>query len=142
MKMKNVMTTGMKVAATLILGAMLTAGASASQDAQFGNYNANNKTTLSTPPLVPDGNSQLDCYIINVGKKDRYVAIDALDRNGNVVASWDGTIEPGTEEVAIAKASAGPRSCRFVVEGQSKDFRASGLVVVPGIGSISALAAQ
>jgi hypothetical protein len=143
MKMKNVMNTGMKVVATLILGAMVTAGASASQqDAQFGNYNGNNKTTLSTPPLVPDGNSQLDCYIINVGKKDRYVSIDALDRAGNVVASWDGVIEPGTEEVAIAKASAGPRSCRFVVDGQGKDFRASGLVVVPGIGSISALAAQ
>jgi hypothetical protein len=140
---------GMKLAGVVTLGALLTTGASASQDAAFNstfhNDNSYNKTTLATPPLVPDGNSQLDCYIINVSKKDRYVTIEALDRAGEVKASWEGSLEPGTEAVAIAKAlpaPAGPRSCRFVVEGQAKDFRASGLVVVPGLGSISALAAQ
>src|SRR5690349_18690530 len=141
------MTIGMKLAATALLGTVLTTAAYATaqdkDNAAFGdNSYSNNTTTLQTPPLVPDGNSQMDCYIINVSKKPRYVVIDALDRPGTVVATWTGVLNPGTEAVAIAKAIEGPRSCRFEVEGQAKDFRASGLVVVPGVGSISALAAQ
>lgn len=91
---------------------------------------------------MPDGNAQLDCYIINVGKKPRFVSIEALTKTGQVVGTWSGVINPENEQVAIVKASDNPRSCRFVVEGQAKAFRASGLVVVPGVGSISALAAQ
>src|SRR5262249_40664067 len=139
------MTIGMKLAATALLGTVLTTAAYATaQDKDnegFGDTTYNT-TTLQTPPLVPDGNSQMDCYIINVSKRPRYVTIDALDRPGTVVATWNGVLNPGTEAVAIAKAIEGPRSCRFEVEGQAKDFRASGLVVVPGVGSISALAAQ
>jgi hypothetical protein len=150
------MTIGNKIKATVILGgllgALLTAGANAAQQpAAFDKeldkdgaaaFNYSYTTTLATPPLVPDGNAQLDCYIINVGKKPRFVTIDALTRTGVVVASWSGVINPETEEVAVAKATDQPRSCRFVVEGPAKDFRASGLVVAPGVGSISALAAQ
>ena len=101
-----------------------------------------NSTTLSTPPLVPLGTSQLDCYIINVSDRSRWVSIEALNKQGGIVASWSETLAPGHEAVAISPAVDGPRSCRFVVEGLGKHFRASGLVVVPNVGSVSALAAQ
>jgi hypothetical protein len=99
-------------------------------------------STFFTPPLVPDGNSQIDCYIINVGKKSGFVEIEALDKQGNIVASWSEMVAPAEEAVAIATATNGPRSCRFAVEGTGRDFRASGLVVVPGVGSIIALPAE
>jgi hypothetical protein len=99
-------------------------------------------TILYTPPLVPEGSSQLDCYIINVSDKPREVVMEALDRDGVVVAQWSDTLNPNAEAVAIAPAARGPRACRFFVEGQGEHFRASGLVHVPGVGSISALAAQ
>jgi hypothetical protein len=135
------MTQGIKFAGVVILGALLTTGASASQDA-FDHHHDNDTFTLTTPPLVPDGNSELDCSIGNIGRTGRDVTIEALDRTGRVVASWEGALAPGAGAMAIAKAAAAPRSCRFVVEGQIADFRAVGLVVVPGIGPLSALAAQ
>jgi hypothetical protein len=101
-----------------------------------------NTTTLSTPPLVPLGSSQLDCYIINVSDRARWVSIEALNKQGEVVARWSELLAPEHEAVAISPAADGPRSCRFVVEGLGKHFRASGLVVVPNVGSVSALAAH
>jgi hypothetical protein len=130
------MTIGKKAAAVLVLGTALSGAAFAFQDAPVAT------STLSTAPLVPNGTSQLDCYIINVSKKPRWVGIEALDKQGNVVASWTETLEPSKEAVAISPAADGPRSCRFAVEGTGKDFRASGLVVLPGVGSISALQAE
>jgi hypothetical protein len=126
------------VIATLALGLVLTVGAYA----QDKKGTLPSVTTLFTPPLVPEGKSQLDCYIINVSHKPRRVVIEALDRDGVVVADWTEVLSPSTEAVAIAKSADRPRSCRFVVEGSSDNFRASGLVHLPGFGSISALAAQ
>jgi hypothetical protein len=136
-----------------MLGVALSAGAYAQDDkgapgnslgANAQNYKGGpfNVTRLFTAPLVPEGKSQLDCYIINVSHKSRRVLIEALDRDGTVVADWTENLAAGKEAVAIAPSTDGPRSCRFTVEGSGDYFRASGLVVLPGTGSISALAAQ
>jgi hypothetical protein len=150
----RILTIAKQLAAITMLGALLatalTTSTHAAQPAQSAQSAQTaqelvtyiNTTTLTTPPLVPNGNTQMDCYIINVGKKPRFVTIDVRTRTGDVVASWNGVLNPDEEAVAIAQAAALPRSCRFIVEGQAKDFRASGLVVLPGTGSISALAAQ
>lgn len=131
-----------KTAALLVIGLAAAAVVQASDKGQASYNGYAPKTVLTTPPLVPDGTSQFDCYIFNVSDKARDVLIEALDKQGNVVADWSETLEPSHEAVAIAGADKAPRACRFVVEGQAKHFRASGLVVVPGIGSVSALAAQ
>jgi hypothetical protein len=131
-----------KTAALLVIGLAAASAVQASDKGQPSYNNYTPKTVLTTPPLVPDGKSQLDCYIFNVSDKAREVLIEALDKQGNVVADWTETLAPSHEAVAIAEASDKPRACRFIVEGQPKHFRASGLVVVPGIGSVSALAAQ
>ena len=140
------MTARRKLTMAAALGSILIAGAAgyahSSQDnPEFG---FNQPTVLWTPPLIPQGaNTEIDCYIINVSRKPRFVVIDALDRDGNkVVDTWSGIVEPGHEEVNKANASVNPRSCRFIVEGNANQFRASGLVVLQGVGSISALAAE
>jgi hypothetical protein len=132
------------IATTLTLGIALAAAAHAEdkQDKQDKKGPSVTVTILSTPPLVPEGNSRLDCYIINVSHQPRRVFIEALDRDGNVVADWQEVLAPSSEAVAISPAADRPRSCRFTVEGSSEHFRASGLVHLPGFGSISALAAQ
>jgi hypothetical protein len=135
-----------KLAMTAAVGAILIAGAvgyaNSNQDSH--EFEFSQPTVLWTPPLIPQGsNTEIDCYIINVSKKPRFVVIDALDRDGNkVVETWSGIVEPGHEEVNKANANVNPRSCRFIVEGNAKQFRASGLVVLQGVGSISALPAE
>jgi hypothetical protein len=103
--------------------------------------------TLFTPPLVPDGANQLDCYIINVSDKERTVTIEVRNREGEaVLPPVEATLKPGEERVAVAPASASPsdapRYCKFIVEGKPSNYRASVLVEQPGVGSISALPAE
>jgi hypothetical protein len=99
--------------------------------------------TLFTPPLFPDGDSQIDCYLVNVSNEVRHVTIEVLNRDGELVREPVVVVlYPGTEEVASAPASDKPRYCKFVVDGTRSNVRASILVRKPGIGSISALSAQ
>lgn len=103
--------------------------------------------TLFTPPLVPDGVNQLDCYIINVSDKERTVTIEVRNREGEtVLPPVTVTLQPGEERVAVAPASDvpsdAPRYCKFIVEGNPSNYRASVLVEEPGVGSISALPAE
>ena len=98
--------------------------------------------TLFSPPLVPGGANQLDCYLVNVSDQIRQAVIEVLNRDGTVLKSVPVTLDPGTEEVATVLASESPRYCKFVVEGTRYHFRASILVRQEDVGSISALAAQ
>lgn len=123
MSMKNVFLL------TLVLG--LTSLAGAAQAA-----------TLFTPPLVPDGENQLDCYLVNVSDQVRQATIEVRNRDGVVLESVEVTLKPGAEAVATVLAGELPRYCGFVVEGGRSHFRASILVRQPGVGSISALAAE
>ena len=140
------MTASRKFIMAAALGATLIAGAAGYAHSNQDNhgFGFGQPTVLWTPPLIPQGaNTEIDCYIINVSRKPRFVVIDALDRDGNkVVESWSGIVEPGHEEVNKANANVNPRSCRFFVEGNANHFRASGLVVLQGVGSISALPAE
>ena len=98
---------------------------------------------IFTPPLFPDGESQIDCYLVNVSNEVRHVTIEVLNRDGELVREpVVVALYPGTEEVASAPASDKPRYCKFVVDGTRSNVRASILVRKPGIGSISALSAQ
>jgi hypothetical protein len=117
-----------------LLGFVLVAGAAQS-------------ATLFTPPLVPDGNNVLDCYLTNVSDKTRQVTIKVLNRLGeDVVEPVLAKLNPGEERVATAEASDdpsdAPRYCKFVVEGSRSDYRGSALVRKEGEGSISAVPAQ
>lgn len=138
------MTVSRTFAIAAALGTILIAGAVISAHSNNDHDNFSPVTTLWTPPLIPAAeNTEIDCYIINVSKKPRFVVIDALDRDGHtVVEAWKGVIQPGHEEVNKARAGLKPRSCRFIVEGNANQFRASGLVVLDGVGSISALPAE
>src|SRR5262245_48658249 len=98
--------------------------------------------TLFTPPLVPEGDNQLDCYLVNVSEKTRAATIQALDATGRVLKEVPVTLAPGAELVATVEADAKPRYCKFIVDGPRAAFRASVLVRDDGGGSISALAAQ
>ena len=140
------MTVSRTFAIAAALGTMLTAGAVvfAHSNQDHNDFDFGQSTTLWTPPLIPLAqNSEIDCYIINVSKKPRFVVIDVLNRDaGTVVDAWRGVLEPGHEAVNKAQAGVLPRSCRFAVEGNASHFRASGLVVLENVGSISALPAE
>lgn len=99
-------------------------------------------TTLFTPPLFPDGANVLDCYLLNVSDKTRQATIEVFTRDGVALQSVPVTLYPGTETVVTEPAGKAPRYCKFVVEGRESDFRGSILVRQPGVGSISALAAE
>lgn len=98
--------------------------------------------TLVSPPLVPEGKSFLDCYLVNVTDEARTVRIEVFSRDGQVIEAVDTTLEPGEEDVARATSAEQPRYCKFIVDGTRAEFRASILVRRPGIGSISALSAN
>jgi hypothetical protein len=118
---------------SLLLGLVLMAGAA---------YRSMLFTTLFTPRLVPEGDNQLDGYLVNVSDQLRAATIEALNRAGTVKASVSVTLSPGEEKVATVPASDEPRYCKFVVEGARVNFPASVLVRQEGVGSISALPAQ
>jgi hypothetical protein len=98
--------------------------------------------TLFTPALVPLGDNQLDCYLVNVSDQVREATIEVRNRDGEVLKSVDVTLSPGAEDVATVEASEAPRYCKFVVDGGKNHFRASILVRKDGEGSISALSAE
>ncbi|HEV8579076.1 MAG TPA: hypothetical protein VGX68_08320 [Thermoanaerobaculia bacterium] len=98
--------------------------------------------TLFSPPLVPEGNNVLDCYLVNVSNQAREVRIQIFSREGDVIETVKTTLEPGEEDVARAGANLLPRYCKFVVAGKKTDFRASVLVRQDGVGAISALPAE
>ncbi len=98
--------------------------------------------TLFTPPLVPEGENQLDCYLVNVSNKTRAARIESLNRMGDLKGFADVILNPGEERVVTVPASDEPRYCRFIVEGGRAQYRASVLVRDPNAGSISALPAE
>jgi hypothetical protein len=98
--------------------------------------------TLVSPPLVPDGDNVLDCYLVNVGTQPRSVTIEVFARDGSVVERVVTTLGPGEEDVARAAAELLPRYCRVTVSGRRADFRASILIRQEGVGAISALPAN
>lgn len=98
---------------------------------------------LFSPPLVPEGENTLDCYLVNVSSAPRHVKIEVFSRDGNVVegGTITTTLGPGQEDVARATADLLPRYCKFTVQGKSRNFRASVLVRDEAVGAISALPA-
>jgi len=126
---ENTMTRKRLFTVPLLLGLVLMAGAA-------------HTATLFTPPLVPDGENQLDCYLVNVSDKRREATIEVLNRDGAVLKSVDVMLDPGAHAVATALANELPRYCEFIVEGGRSHFRASILVRQLGAGSISALPAE
>jgi hypothetical protein len=119
----------------LLLGLVLVAGAAAGVTVTVF-------TTLFTPPLVPEGQNVLDCYLVNVSDQERQATIEVLNQDGTPLNSVGVTLNPGAEAVATVPASASPRYCKFQIEGTRLHFRASILVRQPGVGSISALPAE
>jgi hypothetical protein len=98
---------------------------------------------LFTSPLVAEGERVLDCYLVNVGHVKRNVRIVVLDAKGKpVVPPLEVTLAPGEEKVTRAEAALLGRYCKFVVPAPKSEFRASVLVFEPGVGAISALAAN
>jgi hypothetical protein len=97
---------------------------------------------LFSPPLVPDGDNVLDCYLVNVSDQSRKVTIQVFNRAGVAITTVDTTLAPGQEDAARAESSLQPRYCRFEVDGKRPHFRASVLVRQDGVGAISALPAE
>jgi hypothetical protein len=122
------MTTSKTLMSACILGLLFASSASA--------------LTLFSPPLVPEGNNVLDCYLVNVSNQARDVRIEIFSREGIAIETVRTTLQPGEEDVARAGADQLPRYCKFVVNGKKTDFRASVLVRQDGVGAISALPAE
>lgn len=97
---------------------------------------------LFSPPLVPDGDNVLDCYLVNVSNQSRNVTIQVFNRAGVAITTVTTTLAPGQEDVARAESSLQPRYCRFDVDGKRSHFRASVLIRQDGVGAISALSAE
>jgi hypothetical protein len=98
--------------------------------------------TLVSPPLVPEGNNFLDCYLVNVSPEPRAVIIQVFSREGTVIEEVETTLGPGQEDVARATAPELPRYCKFIVDGTRQEFRGSILVRKNGVGALSALPAN
>jgi len=98
--------------------------------------------TLFSPPLVPEGDNFLDCYLVNVSNAPRDVTIQVFNRDGVAVETVETTLAPGQEDVARALSNQNPRYCKFEVEGKKSYYRASILVRQDGVGAISALPAN
>lgn len=96
---------------------------------------------LISPPLVAEGARVLDCYLVNVGKQQRQVKIEVLNREGEVVKTVRTTLGPFEEDVARTESGLLGRVCRFTVPGRKSDYRGSILVRETGVGAISALPA-
>jgi hypothetical protein len=97
---ENTMTMQRILTFPLLLGLVLMAGAAYA-------------VTLFTPPLVPNGNNQLDCYLVNVSDRVREATIEVRNRDGEVLKSVAVTLDPGTEEVASVEADEQPRYCKI-----------------------------
>jgi hypothetical protein len=97
---------------------------------------------LFSPPLVPDGDNVLNCYLVNVREQVRKATIQVFNRSGVAVTTVETTLSPGQEDVARADASLLPRYCRFEVDGKRSHFRASVLIRQDSVGAISALPAE
>jgi hypothetical protein len=85
-------------------------------------------TLNSAPALGIFGSALLNCLIRNVSTGTRTVRIEVLDYAGNVlIDSNDETILPGQMRFLISNPDSVPdgASCRFVVSGSPKHFRAS-----------------
>jgi hypothetical protein len=96
------------------------------------------QAALFSPPLVPLGDNQLDCYLLNVSDEVRRATIVVLNREGEaVVDPVSVTLQPREERVATAEVNVEPRYGMFVVEGAHFHYRASVLVRKGGEGSIS-----
>lgn len=96
---------------------------------------------LISPPLVAEGERVLDCYLVNVGKQDRQVKIEVLNRGGEVVKTVRTVLGPFEDDVARTESGLLGRVCRFTVPGKKSEYRGSILVRQTGIGAISALPA-
>jgi hypothetical protein len=98
---------------------------------------------LFSPPLVPEGQNTLDCYLVIVSDAPCRVKIEVFNRAGDVVEGGRivTVLGPRQEDVARAAADLLPRYCKFTVQGKGRDFRASVLVRDDAVGAISALPA-
>src|SRR5262245_4671583 len=67
---------------------------------------------LFSPPLVPEGDNVLDCYLVNVSNQAREVTIQVFNRDGEAVKTVETTLDPGQEDVARATADLSPRYCK------------------------------
>jgi hypothetical protein len=99
-------------------------------------------TTLVSPPLVPEGTSQLGCALINISEQPREAIVSVFSREGVVLESVSLTLAPGPEAVVTVPTNEEPRYCKFVLEGLRQHFRAAVRIQQPGVGTISALPAE
>jgi len=95
-------------------------------------------------PLEPDGSSELQCRIVNVGNKSIDVFIETFDGNGNLInnTSFLGLV-PLRGTVLGTPAANGPRVCRFFGDFSKNEVRATVSVVErSSIGAIAAVEAN
>jgi hypothetical protein len=100
-------------------------------------------STLSTPQVVVVGDHSLDCFVTNVSDASHVVSIHIVAADSHdVIEPSVLTLQPGQEGAARAHAALAPRSCRFVLDGESKDFLGTAVVREPdgqGMTAIEAL---
>ncbi len=99
--------------------------------------------TLITPPLVPLGDNNFECQIINVSTEALSVRMQVWGGSNNLISdSGVFTLNPGLGGIAGASTTDLPRYCKFIVDGMKRAVRASAYLVDPSVGSISVVVAE
>ena len=98
---------------------------------------------LITPPLVPLGDVNFECQIINVSTAPLSVRMQVWGGSNNLISdSGVFTLNPGMSGGTGAVTNDLPRYCKFIVGGTKQAVRASAYLVDPSVGSISVVAAE
>ncbi len=92
-------------------------------------------TLDSAPALGAFSDAQLTCLIRNISTATRTVRFEVLNYAGDIVSATTEEILPGQMRFLVTNEDNSPlaASCRFVVSGSAKYFRASTQYVGDGV---------
>lgn len=84
-------------------------------------------TLESAPALGAFSDAQLNCFIRNMSTTTRTVRVEVLNYAGDIVNVTHMTVLPGQMQYVVTNEDSFPlaASCRFVVSGSAKYFRAA-----------------
>lgn len=91
--------------------------------------------TLYTPVVEPTGDEFVRCWISNVSEKTNVVTIQIITSNGDAYEPMEQEIAPGAAASHTSVNDPGPVYCRFDVNGNKQNFRASACRLIIADGS-------
>lgn len=90
---------------------------------------------LFTPPLVPEGQNLLDCYLVDISQRRREATIEVRNRDGGSVASLTVVLDPGAERVVTSPATDSPETAPKVLQVLGRRSSSGFPCLYPGPGT-------